>query len=159
MKGLRAIAIFAIGIFLLAGFAGTVSAGVEPSPFRSDAGKLEAIINNLESIEKRLEHTLVVPPDDIRPGTANKLAAMNSELGVVEKRLEYMHSKREVETGQIQGYYIGAHEVGHSLLSFVDEYVEEGFEDMNIVHEIREMYLKVSNLVTLLESYIRPDRV
>jgi hypothetical protein len=34
--------------------------------------------------------------------------------------------------GQIQGNYVGPHEIGHGLLSWVDEYVEPGFENVNI---------------------------
>lgn len=34
--------------------------------------------------------------------------------------------------GDVQGTYVGAHEVGHALLSWVDEYVESGFENMSI---------------------------
>jgi hypothetical protein len=131
---------------------------VEPSPFKSDAGKLEAVINNFESMKKRLEDTLGTPPDDIRPGTANKLGAMNNELDVIELRIHKMHGIRRVDSGEIQGSYIGAHEVGHSFLSLVDEYVEGGFEDMNIVHELRDMYLTTVSILNLLESYIRPDR-
>jgi YD repeat-containing protein len=36
------------------------------------------------------------------------------------------------KVGSIPGSYIGIHEVGHSFLSFVDEYVEGGFENMSI---------------------------
>jgi hypothetical protein len=32
----------------------------------------------------------------------------------------------------IQGHYIGPHEIGHGLMSWVDEYIESGFENMNI---------------------------
>lgn len=124
MIKLKAISIFCIAIFFLACFAGSASAGVEPSPFK---GKLEAVINNFQSMEKRLEDSLGMPPDDIRPGAANKLGAMNNELETIYKRLEYMHLKKDVDSGEIQGTYIGAHEVGHSFLSFVDEYVEGGF--------------------------------
>jgi hypothetical protein len=37
-----------------------------------------------------------------------------------------------VTSGDIQGTYVSTHEVGHGLVSWVDEYVEAGFENMNI---------------------------
>ena len=37
-----------------------------------------------------------------------------------------------VTVADAQGHYIGAHEMGHGLLSWVDEYIEEGFQNMNI---------------------------
>ena len=157
MRKWKIIFILCMVILGLSGIATTASAGTEPSPFRSDANKLDAMKNNLRSIEKRLKDTLPTPPDPVRPGTANKLGAMNNELDAIEKRLEDMHLKREVNTGAIQENYVVLHEQGHEILSLCDEYLPDpGYWPETVIHELREMHFTISNIITQVEDHIRP---
>ncbi len=155
MRTIRAMAILAVFVLILTCTAGMVSAGVEPSPFRSDAGKLQTVVNNFKSMEKRLDDTLAMSPDPYNPSTVNKLEAMNNELETISKRVDHMLSNSRVDPGQIQGEYIGAHEAGHSFLSHLDEYVEGGFENMQITQMLRVLKAITLAIIDLLDPYIR----
>jgi hypothetical protein len=77
-------------ILLFSVLAGPVMAGVEPSPFHDDYNKLGSIINNLESVERRLGFILTHPPDPAKPGLngeINRLEAMAGELEGLDNRL------------------------------------------------------------------------
>jgi hypothetical protein len=66
-------------------------------------------------------------------GLAGRLpGAVPSELLSADSFFDVFVDSDTVVDKDIKGTYIGAHEVGHSLLSFLDEYVEEGFENMNL---------------------------
>jgi hypothetical protein len=67
MKQFRAIAILCVGLFLISGISGSVSAGVEPSPFLQ--GKLGSIAVQLDALDERLERVLntVGPPAEPVP--------------------------------------------------------------------------------------------
>jgi hypothetical protein len=89
MKKSRICAIL-LGAVLLTTTAMSAMAGTEPSPFREDTGKLESVANNLESVEKRLDDTLAMPPDPYKPGfmtgSMNKLEEMDKKLGLLYER-------------------------------------------------------------------------
>lgn len=91
MKKLIIGSVIVLAILLLAGFATPVSAGVEPSPFKSEINKLGSIVNNLDSINTRVELVGVVPPNDQKPGTlrgtVNRLEAMAGELERLDIRM------------------------------------------------------------------------
>ena len=73
------------------------SAGVEPSPFKEVVNKINAVGNNLESINKRLEHIIFehvisksISEDSLgkSPGTENKLEAMANKLCGCKDKLD-----------------------------------------------------------------------
>jgi len=75
-----------VGLLALGGLA---TAGVEPSPFKGALGKLGAVLNGLDSVDRRLEAVLGHPPDPCHPeGTVGRLNAMANELGVLNGRVE-----------------------------------------------------------------------
>ena len=91
MKKLIIGSVIVLAILLLSGIASPVSAGVEPSPFKDEINKLGSIVNNLDSINRRVEHKGVVPPNDQKPGTligtVNSLGAMENDLERIDGRL------------------------------------------------------------------------
>ena len=54
--------------------------GLEPSPFTPEINQLYAIDNQLQSIAKRVDDKLSLPPDDQTPGTVNATWAMEEKL-------------------------------------------------------------------------------
>ena len=75
-------------IFLILGLVPTAYAGIGTSP--GDAGKLEAVANNLDSINDRINMVLGFPPDPFMPGDigqVNQFLAMERELDVLYGRV------------------------------------------------------------------------
>ncbi len=91
-KLLMATAAIISTLIVVSAFSGTVSAGVEPSPFKSTMGKLGSLDNNLAEIQRNLGKVLAVPPpEDQTPGwkgPTNQLEAISHHLGVMDNRLE-----------------------------------------------------------------------
>ena len=65
-----------------------VSAGVEPSPFHQDVNELGSVVNNLDSIDSRVENVLSKPANYGKQGTVNQLDSMAGKLGRLEGRVE-----------------------------------------------------------------------
>jgi hypothetical protein len=70
---------------LLWGVAGTVFAGIAPSPFQPEINKLHSIELNQAAIDKRLDK--LQSPAPLPNGTANYLDATVNHLGVLDTRL------------------------------------------------------------------------
>jgi hypothetical protein len=113
MKRLMMVALITSILIVVSGFAGSASAGVEPSPFRSAFGKLGSIDNNLAEVQRNLNLVLAEPPlDDQTPGwkgDANRLRGLANHMAVIDSRL--------VEI-------LDAQDPGMSLLELYD-YLEE----------------------------------
>ncbi len=91
MKRILIAALIISILIVVSGFAGTASAGVEPSPFRSTLGKLGSVDNNLVEIQRNLKLVLAEPPlDDQTPGwngDAFRLGALANHMAVIDSRL------------------------------------------------------------------------
>jgi hypothetical protein len=82
---MRILAIIGITLLLLVGIAAPASAGLEPTPFRPEINKLNAVINELSQISGRLvdiEEKMGVEPTPFIP-VVNELNAMSIQLNVV----------------------------------------------------------------------------
>jgi len=88
-KGKLLIALFMIvASLMLSACTLPVSAGVEPSPFHQEVNKLGSVVNNLNSIDSRVENVLSKPANYGEQGTVNKLDSMAGKLGNLESRVE-----------------------------------------------------------------------
>lgn len=85
-RGFRILAAVSL-IVLCLGLVPAVNAGIAPSPFRDDLGKLGAISNNLDSINDRLNHVLSKQLDPFDLGRVNQLGAMEDKLDLINGRI------------------------------------------------------------------------
>ena len=73
-------------LLLLGAFSSIVYAGFDPSPFQPEINELNAVVNELNSIEDRLQNTLALPANDV--GLINQLETMTNELTLLTGRVE-----------------------------------------------------------------------
>lgn len=107
MKYLMAIlAIFLSAIFLLSGFSATVNGGVEPSPFRDDIGQLTSMVNELDSINHRVDcaadFMFENEGKNLR-GQAHRVSAAANQVELVTERLEKLLEELQEEVPQPPG--------------------------------------------------------
>jgi hypothetical protein len=83
------VAVLVCFLFALCSFAW---AGIEPSPWKPEINKLNALENNLRSIHERVTRVLNIPPDPFTPspnvnGAVGRLSAMENQLILVNHML------------------------------------------------------------------------
>ena len=112
------------------------SAGVEPSPFKEVVNKINSVGNNLESINKRLEHIIFehvisksISEDSLSksPGTENKLESMADKLCGCKDKLDKALDRLPDEEKRYQEITVALEDIGLKAGS--------------IVHCINKLYL------------------
>ena len=81
----HSLATFAFLLLISMTFTGAATAGIEPSPFKPEINKLDAVSHNLASIYDRIEKVLDCPPGDQKScpnvkGAVGRLYAINNKL-------------------------------------------------------------------------------
>lgn len=92
MEKRKLVPVVAVAICFLFSLCSVAWAGIESSPFKPEIHKLNAIENNLHSIQKRLNHVLQDPPDPGTPspnvkGVVHRLSAMEYQLILINHML------------------------------------------------------------------------
>jgi len=87
------LAMIAFVLLICMSFTGAATAGTEPSPFRPEINKLNAVSHQLASINNRIVRVLSTPPDDQMPRpkvrrAVRRLNAINSKLLRLDGRVE-----------------------------------------------------------------------
>jgi hypothetical protein len=120
-----------------------VPGGELSSPTSAFAGKVfahpvrgKALTMNQEAAYAKVAEIRATTLPQLSPSVVVTLFNTN-ESGITANATPPSYTRRpygiaRFTSGEASGNYIGAHEVGHALLSFVDEYVESGFENMSI---------------------------
>jgi len=84
---MKKVSVFIVFALLSVFIAGSVYAGVEPSPFRSKINQLNSVVNSLDSIDMRLERKLSDDRMPIPNGLVGLLNAMSNELVVLNGKV------------------------------------------------------------------------
>ncbi|MBT8350755.1 MAG: hypothetical protein KJO26_05925, partial [Deltaproteobacteria bacterium] len=89
----RSLAMLVCCMLIFMTFTAVAIAGTEPSPFKPEINKLNAVTNNLSSIHNRINKVLGSPPDDQSPspnvnGAVGRLSAMDHQLVLLDGMVE-----------------------------------------------------------------------
>ena len=92
MEKRKLVPVVAVAVCFLFVLCSMAWAGVEPSPFKPEINKLNAVENNLRSIQERLSRVLQEPPEPGTPspnvkGAVGRLSAMENQLILVNHML------------------------------------------------------------------------
>jgi len=84
--------VVAVAVCFLFALCSVAWAGIEPSPWKPEINKLNAVENNLRSIHERITRVLATPPDPWTPspnvnGVVGRLSAMENQLLLVNGML------------------------------------------------------------------------
>jgi len=153
-------------IFIILLFSITVtlpaSAGVEPSPFHEIMNRINAIENNLISIERRLEHEIskLVSQNryDMPTGTLKKLDAMAEKICSLQDKLDGAIDDVSDDSRSIPGVacaLIDVRLVAESIVNHIDKL----FINYPYFIEIAPERVKENSQVIVYKAkeYIRPD--
>jgi hypothetical protein len=145
-----------------------VSAGVEPSPFKSTLGELGSIDNNLAGIHRNLHRVLADPPlDDQVPGwrgSSYRLEALGEHLDLLDSRLEaslgasresprllelfeYLEENLLFRLNEIETEFLDFLRVFTNHLTRMPEaYVESLFNAFELIHNMQDRIFEFMTL-------------
>jgi hypothetical protein len=92
MEKRKLVHVVAVAVCFLFALCSMAWAGIEPSPWKPEINKLNALENNLRSIHERVTRVLGAPPDPWTPspnvnGVVGRLSAMENQLSLVNGML------------------------------------------------------------------------
>ena len=92
MEKRKLVPVVAVAVCFLFALCSMAWAGIEPSPWKPEINKLNALENNLRSIHERVNRVLGAPPDPWTPspnvnGVVGRLSAMENQLLLVNSML------------------------------------------------------------------------
>lgn len=140
MKRIIVITIFAALLLLIPGSFKTVSAGVEPSPFRDEIGQMGSIINIMDMLDRQSGRVLLTAEDAMEKDMKahiNKLEALIHKAGLVNGRLDCIFE-----------------DVGYEITEVGDE----GADEIDLMKSQGEMILHTANSILFkIDSYFELD--
>jgi hypothetical protein len=97
----KLIASYSLSIVLLLGvFTSIVFAGTEPSPFQPEINELNAVVNQLNTIEYNLQNTLTLPADET--GLINQLETISNKLDLLNNKVRDVKETLQVPPDDIK---------------------------------------------------------
>jgi tRNA 2-thiouridine synthesizing protein E len=153
--------ILLIGFFLIPTNISSLSAGVEPSPFNEVVNKINAIDNNLQSIDKRLKHVIskLISKDDssYKPGNLNRLDAMAKKLCGCQDQLDNILTQLPYDEAlipEVQYALVDVELRARIIVNRIDKlFINPGYIEI----EPDRVKSNAQIIVYVTKEYIKPD--
>jgi hypothetical protein len=153
---MKKVSVFIVFALLSVFIAGSLYAGVEPSPFRSKINQLNSVVNSLDSIDMRLERQLADNQMPSPNGLVGLLSAMGNELlvlnGKVSKVLERLGTAPDDQRlyDALMGVKSGA--------AVIAERAREGFavpsDDIRVNDALAQIRMNAQDIVDNINAFL-----
>jgi hypothetical protein len=88
MRMIKTVGLIALVVAVGVGSTQIATAGIEPSPFKPEINKLNALNNHLTAIQEIVNRVLACPPNGNIQGTVRRLLAMDRQLYLLDASVE-----------------------------------------------------------------------
>jgi hypothetical protein len=155
----NSIAVYGLSILLLLGaFSSIVYAGFDPTPFQPEINSLMAVVNELNSIENRLQNTLALPANEV--GLINQLETMTNELTLLTDRVQAVQERVGSPPNPIEvcDAFLSVQDNTQDIIDVTNEVLSAPSDPLtpDVLEALELLNLEAISLVNqLLEQYCR----
>jgi hypothetical protein len=153
---MKKVSVFIVFALLSVFIAGSVYAGVEPSPFRSKINQLNSVVNSLDSIDMRLERQLSDNQMPSPNGLVGLLNAMGNELLVLNRKVSKVLER--LGTAPDDQHVYDALMGVKSVAAVIVERAREGFavpsDDIRLNDALAQVRMNAQDIVDNINAFL-----